>query len=87
MIGHVAAIRPRRKPAVQAGDKIVRLDGKDNPDWEDILTKEIAQRPANSDGDDERNGKSSRYCDARARRKEGVARLAGKARTKSRWVL
>lgn len=41
VVGHVTADSPAAKAGIQAGDKIVRLDGKDNPDWEDIVTKEI----------------------------------------------
>ena len=33
---------PAAKAGIQAGDKIIRLNGKDNPDWEDIITTEIA---------------------------------------------
>ena len=42
LIGHVMANSPAAKAGIQAGDKIVRLNGKDNPDWEDILTTEIS---------------------------------------------
>lgn len=47
VIGHVTPGSPAAKAGIQVGDKIVRLDGKDNPDWEDIATKEIesAERP------------------------------------------
>jgi regulator of sigma E protease len=47
IVGHVMADSPAAKAGIQAGDKIVRLDGKDNPDWEEIITREIesAQRP------------------------------------------
>jgi len=37
----VTADSPAAKAGIQPGDKIVKLDGKDNPDWEDIVTKEI----------------------------------------------
>jgi regulator of sigma E protease len=42
VIGHVLADSPAAKAHLQAGDKIVRLNGMDNPDWEDIFTTEIA---------------------------------------------
>jgi regulator of sigma E protease len=32
---------PAAKAGIHVGDKIVRLNGKNNPDWEDIVTKEI----------------------------------------------
>jgi regulator of sigma E protease len=47
VIGHVMPDSPAGRAGVQAGDKIVQLNGKNDPDWEDIVTKEIAgaQRP------------------------------------------
>jgi regulator of sigma E protease len=47
VVGHVVADSPAAKSGIQAGDKIVRLNGKDNPDWEDIITTEVssAERP------------------------------------------
>ena len=46
IIGHVQPDSPAAKAGILAGDKIVQLNGKDNPDWEEIITKEIegAQR-------------------------------------------
>jgi regulator of sigma E protease len=41
VIGHLMPDSPAAKAGLQVGDKIVRLNGKDNPDWEDILTVEI----------------------------------------------
>jgi regulator of sigma E protease len=46
-IGHVMPDSPAAKAGVQDGDRIVGLDGKPNPTWEDINLKEItsAYRP------------------------------------------
>jgi regulator of sigma E protease len=41
VVGHVIADSPAAKAGIVAGDKIVRIDGNANPDWEDILTREI----------------------------------------------
>ena len=41
VIGHIMPDSPAAKAGMRSGDKIVRLNGKDNPDWEDILTEEI----------------------------------------------
>jgi regulator of sigma E protease len=42
LIGHVMAGSPAARAGIQAGDKIVRLNGKDNPDWEDVISTEIS---------------------------------------------
>jgi regulator of sigma E protease len=42
VIGHIMPDSAAAKAGIQPGDKIVRLNGKDNPDWEDIFTAEIA---------------------------------------------
>ncbi len=41
-IGHVVAGTPAAKAGVQEGDRIVRIDGKANPTWEDVVMAEIA---------------------------------------------
>jgi regulator of sigma E protease len=41
VIGHVAADSPAAKAGLQDGDRIVKLDGKSNPTWEDVDLKLI----------------------------------------------
>jgi len=41
VIGHIMPDSPAAKAGMQQGDKIVRINGKENPDWEEILTEEI----------------------------------------------
>ncbi len=41
VVGHVIVDSPAAKAGISAGDKIVSLDGKVNPDWESILMREI----------------------------------------------
>jgi regulator of sigma E protease len=47
IVGHVVANSPAAKAGIAVGDKIVRIDGEVNPDWEEILTREIerVERP------------------------------------------
>ena len=42
VIGHVMVDSPAAKAGIQDNDRIVRLDGKKNPTWEDVGLKEIA---------------------------------------------
>jgi len=57
VIDHVAAGSPAAQAGIRAGDRIVRLDAKRNPTWEDIGEKEVisAYRPLHLTI--ERNGK------------------------------
>lgn len=41
VVGHIVPGSPAAKAGIVPGDKIVRLNGNDNPDWEDIVSKEI----------------------------------------------
>jgi regulator of sigma E protease len=47
VIGHVAAGSPAAKAGLRDGDRIVRMDGKANPTWEDVDLEEVqsAYRP------------------------------------------
>jgi len=42
IIGHVVPDSPAAKAGIQDGDRIVKLEGKNNPTWEDVGLKEIA---------------------------------------------
>src|ERR1700691_1528823 len=39
-IGHVMADSAAAKAGIRGGDRIVKMDGKDNPTWEDVEMKE-----------------------------------------------
>jgi regulator of sigma E protease len=41
VIGSVAANTPAAKAGIQEGDRIVKLDGKRNPTWDDIILREV----------------------------------------------
>ncbi|MBZ5723717.1 MAG: RIP metalloprotease RseP [Acidobacteriia bacterium] len=47
IIGHVMPDSPAAKAGIQDGDRIVKMDGKNNPTWEDVGLKELtsAYRP------------------------------------------
>ena len=47
IIGHVAPDSPAAKAGIQDNDRIVKLDGKENPNWEDVNLTELtgAYRP------------------------------------------
>src|SRR5690606_31160897 len=42
VIGHITPASPAAQAGLQSGDKIIRIDGDNNPSWEDVLMKEIA---------------------------------------------
>ncbi len=42
LVGHVMPNSPAAKAGILPGDKIVRLNGKDNPDWDEIISAEIS---------------------------------------------
>jgi len=41
VIGHVTPNSPAAKAGIQDGDRIVKLDGKNNPNWEDVGLKTV----------------------------------------------
>jgi len=42
VVGHVFADSPAAKAGVRDGDRIVAIDGKENPTWEDVVIKEVS---------------------------------------------
>jgi regulator of sigma E protease len=57
VIGHAIPDSPAAKAGIQDGDQIVKLDGRDNPTWEDVELKEIASAYRPMRLTVERNGK------------------------------
>jgi regulator of sigma E protease len=57
VIGHVMIDSPAAKAGIQDNDRIVRLEGKKNPTWDDIALKEIASASRPMHITIERNGK------------------------------
>lgn len=57
IIGHVMIDSPAAKAGIQDNDRIVRLDGKRNPTWDDVVLKEIASASKPMHLTIERNGK------------------------------
>jgi regulator of sigma E protease len=58
VVAHVMPDSPAAKAGIREGDRISRLDGKDNPTWEDITLKEVASAGRVLDVKVERNGKT-----------------------------
>ncbi len=57
IVGHVVADSPAAKAGVQPGDKIVQIEGKKDPTWDDIERDEIASAERNLSVTLERNGR------------------------------
>ncbi|MBZ5579021.1 MAG: RIP metalloprotease RseP [Acidobacteriia bacterium] len=57
VIGHVVVDSPAAKAGIQDGDRIVRMDGQNNPNWEDVGLKEVASAYRPMYLTIERNGK------------------------------
>ncbi len=57
VVGHIQPDSPAAKAGIRVGDKIVRLNGKENPDWEDIFTREVESADRTLSVTIERNGK------------------------------
>jgi len=56
LVGHVMADSAAAKAGVKDGDRIVEIEGKENPSWEDIILKEVASASSPMHITVERNG-------------------------------
>ena len=88
IIGHVMPDSPAAKAGIQDGDRIVALDGKKNPTWEDVGLKEVtsAYRPMHLTI--ERNGKrfDTTVTPALSERIGRGLRRVGRARRDPDWA-
>jgi len=57
IVGYVLPGSPAVKAGIKDGDRIVKVDGKRNPTWEDITIKEVASANRTMDVTVERDGK------------------------------
>ncbi|MDQ6699685.1 MAG: RIP metalloprotease RseP [Acidobacteriota bacterium] len=57
VVGHVIPGSPAEKAGVQAGDRIVRIDGADTPTWQSIGLKEVSSAAKTLDVTLDRDGK------------------------------
>lgn len=58
VVGHVVPGSPAANAGIREGDKIIRLNGQNNPDWEDISLKELGSVGSPMTVTIERNGHS-----------------------------
>jgi regulator of sigma E protease len=56
VIGHVTPGSPAAKAGIREGDRIIKIDGKEYPNWEDITMKEVANAGRPIDVTVERDG-------------------------------
>jgi len=58
VVGHVFADSAATKAGVREGDRIVAIDGKENPTWEDVTIREVAGASQSLQVKLERNGRT-----------------------------